>query len=186
MTSGNKKLKNTGGKLDLDIISSAKKSALDAFNSAQKSLKNHISYEKPQPINKVFPSNHEIIGVLHDIKEQGVVKKNEIEVFVFNTNDKTLEYSTKTRSFIYRFKELGMNYKLVEKLMCSEGFRQTRFLREDIKSKSNEAVRKKVGEINEKIRSEFKLSKSFSLITSDPGSSAGYRINPDIKIQVIN
>lgn len=182
----NRNSKKLGSKIELDIISSAKKSALQAFNSAKELLKSHTLHDKPQLINRADHSADEIISVLHDIKDQGVVKKKEIEVFVFNTNDKTLEYSTKTRSFIYRFKELGMNYKLVEKLMCSEGFRQTRFLREDIKSKSNEAVRKKVGEINEKIRSEFKLGKSFSLITSDPGSSAGYRINPDIKIQVIS
>ncbi len=181
-----KKAKNTGGKINLDIISSAKKSAIDAFNFVQESLKSHIPYNEPQLISKAEQSNHEIISVLHEIKEQGATKKKEIEVFIFNTNDKTLEYSTKTRSFTYRFKELGMNYKLVKKLIDTEGFRQTRFLREDIKSKSNEAVRKKVGEINEKVRSELKLPKTFSLITSDPGASAGYRINPEIKIQVVD
>jgi hypothetical protein len=186
MISVKKNAKNIGGKINLDIISSAKKSAIDAFNFAQESLKNHIPHKESQLINKADQSKHEIIGILHEIKEQGATRKKEIEVFIFNTNDKTLEYSTKTRSFTYRFKELGMNYKLVKKLIDIEGFRQTRFLREDIGSKSNESVRKKIGELNEKIRNEFKLAKSFSLITSDPGASAGYRINPEIKIQVID
>lgn len=186
MVLSKKKIKNTGNKIDLDIITSANKSALQAFNSAQELLKKHIRHQKPQMINKVNNPTEEILNVLHQIKDQNSSKKKEIGTFVFNISNKTLEYSTKTRSFTYRFKEQGMNYKLIEKLIYCEGFRQTRFLRDDIKSKSNEAVRKKVGEINEKIRNEFKLGKSFSLITSDPGASAGYRINPEIKIQIID
>ena len=186
MISGKKKLKNTGNKIDLNIITSAKKSALLSFNYAQESLKNNIPYKKPPMINVVHEPSYEIVSILNEIKDQNTVKKKEVGIFIFNTNDKSLEYSTKTRSFTNKFSEMGMIYKLVKKLIDTEGFRQTRFLREDIGSKSNESVRKKIGEFNEKIRNEFKLDKDFYLITSDPGASVGYRINPKIKIQVID
>jgi hypothetical protein len=76
-----------------------------------------------------------------------------------------------------------MNFELVKILIDRDGFRQTRHIKDDIKSKSNEAVRKKVGEINEKIKDGLRLDKDFKFIIGEPG--AGYKINPEIKIRVI-
>jgi hypothetical protein len=76
-----------------------------------------------------------------------------------------------------------MNFKLVKILVDTEDFRQTRHLKEYVKSKSNEALRKKVGEINAKIRNDLRLEKDFVFIFNQP--SAGYKINPGIKIKVI-
>lgn len=183
------KQKRTGSKVKIHIIDSAQESVLKAFGSLQRSVERakEIQDQNNMPeISYMRPVEHDILETLRVIKYQSSTKKKEVGTFILNTNNKSLEYSTKTRLFTYKFSELGMNYKLVKKLVDTEDFRQTRFLREDINSKSNESVRKKVGEINQGVRSQFKLGKSFSLIISDPGSSAGYRINPDIKIQVID
>jgi len=124
-----------------------------------------------------------VYDTLLEIKKQGEKRKKEIGLFILDENNHTIARDTKTRTLKCKFKHGGMNFKLIKILVDTEDFRQTRHLTEDIKSKSNKALRKKVGEINKKIRDDLKLDKDFEFINGESG--AGYKINPDIKIKVI-
>lgn len=177
--------------LDMNSINSVVKTLQSTVDLMKKPLegiqKIHKSYFSPMfnvtEIKYVRPPEYEIIEVLHEIKVQNAQRKKEIGIFIFNTKERTIERDTDTRSFKYKFLDKGMNFELVKILIDRNGFRQTRHLREGIKSKSNEAVRKKVGEINEKIKETLRLEKDFKFITGEPG--AGYKINSDIKIKII-
>jgi hypothetical protein len=174
---------NTVAKTVGTVLDSLKKplDQIREVNDRYKVLSSSM-FDMPK-IKYVRPIEHDVLEVLHEIKDQGAKRKKEVDLFIFNIKEKTLERDTETRSFKYKFIEKGMNFKLIKILIDKEGFRQTRHLKEDLKSKSNEAVRKKVGEINEKIKKGLRLEKDFKFITGEPG--AGYKINPDIKIRVI-
>lgn len=189
-----KDAKNSLSTIDMSPINSVAKTMQTVFDSIKRPLE-HIqemreTYDRMSPPmfdmpELIIPRNpqYDILEELRQIKEQGEKRKKEIGLFIFNIKEKTIERDTETRFFKYKFIEKGMNFDLVKILIDIEGFRQTRHLKDDIKSKSNEAVRKKVGEINEKIKDGLRLDKDFKFIIGEPG--AGYKINPEIKIRVI-
>lgn len=124
-----------------------------------------------------------VYDTLLEIKQQGETRKKEVGVFIFNAIDKTIIRDTDTRTFEYKFLNKGMNFKLVKILIDKETYHQTRHLKKEIGSKSDDAIRKKVGEINEKIRDSLRMDDDFKFIIGESGS--GYKINPNIKIRVI-
>lgn len=180
--------------LDMGSINYVAKTVQTALNSMKKPLEyaqemrdTYTKLSSPifdvSKIEYVRPPQYEMLEVLHEIKNQNGKRKKEVGLFIFNIKEKTIERDTDTRSFKYKFIEKGMNFKLVKILIDNDGFRQTRHLKDDIGSKSNEALRKKVGEINEKIRNSLRLEEKFKFIVGEP--PAGYKINSDIKITVI-
>lgn len=181
-------------RVDLRPITSLAKAMQPAFDSMKKHMeeaqKMRETYTRlTTPVfdmpELIIPRNpqYDILDELRQIKEQGEKRKKEVGIFIFDEKNKTLTRDTETRTFEYKFTEKGMNFELVKILVDRDGFRQTRHLKEDIKSKSNEAVRKKVGEINDKVKNGLRLEDDFKFIVGEPG--AGYKINSDIKIKVI-
>lgn len=174
--------------LDLSSITSAAKIAQETLDEMKKpfeNMKRHLSspvYTLP-PMEYMRKPEYEMIDILYEIKDQGAQRKKEVGLFIFNVKEKTIERDTDTRSFKYKFIDKGMNFKLVKNLVDKEGFRQTRHIKTDLGSKSNEAVRKKIGEINKKIKDGLRLENGFKFIIGESG--AGYKINPELKIKVI-
>lgn len=164
---------------------SKKKTGRIDSDTKSKIKKLNDSIEIPFDVSEVEFINHDqkIYDTLLEIKQQGETRKKEPGIFIFNIKEKTILRDIDTRTFEYKFLEKGMNFELVNILINKEGFKQTRHLKEDIGSKSNEAVRKKIGEINEKITKALRLDANVKFIVGEPG--AGYKINPNLKIKVI-
>lgn len=139
---------------------------------------------RPEPIESyIVEGQVQIINELKKLNDNFSSQKKEVGILVFNVKEKSLIRDTETRRYVYKFSERGMNFKLVKKLIECDRFRQTRNLKDDIGSKTEDSVRKKVGEINEKISTQLRKN-DLNFIIGESG--AGYRINPNIKIHVID
>lgn len=119
---------------------------------------------------------------LKQLNEHLSPRKKQKTDLLLNMKNKTLTRDTDNKSFTFKFSERGMNFKLVKMLVDHEGFKQTRHIRKELQSKSNEAVRKKVLKINNEIAEKLR-DKKLKLIIGESG--AGYQINPDLKIYVV-
>ena len=122
------------------------------------------------------------VDELRKLNEYLAPRNKKKSVIFFNEESKTFIRDTESVSYVCKFSETGMNFKLITTLLDHDGFRQTRNLKKAIGSKTDEAVRKKVQKINEEFANKLRKS-SLKLIVGESG--AGYKINPGIKIQFL-
>ena len=138
------------------------------------------NYRSPE--SYILEEQRNMVDELRTLNEYLAPRNKKKSVIFFDEDNKTFIRDTDSVSYRCKFSEKGMNFKLIMALLDHDGFRQTRHLQKDIGSKTDEAVRKKVQKINEEFAKKLKKA-DLKLVVGESG--AGYRINPELKIQFL-